>query len=146
MIAGNSYLTPSPVVVTLDIATWRPAIEPVDTERYARELEAGGVLVLPGLAFRLSDDEARFLDVRWSDGKAKNISLDGDAIKGAQGSAADLAAIARMIARFAADATAPVLGCTDFLARMHRKPPHVTSWAAGCWRTLRASRCGRPTV
>ena len=56
MIAGNSYLTPSPVVVTLDIATWRPAIEPVDTERYARELEAGGVLVLPGLAFRLSDD------------------------------------------------------------------------------------------
>jgi hypothetical protein len=139
MIAGNSYLTPSPVVVTLDIATWRPAIAPVDTERYARELEAGGVLVLPGLAFRLSDDEARFLDVRWSDGKAKNISLDGDAIKGAQGSAADLAALARMIARFAADATALVAALFPrYATHLERARtsyrPHGASGRAVSWR------------
>ena len=62
--------------------------------------------MLPHLAFGLAAGEQRFLDVRWADGKAKNISLDGVAIKGAQGSAADLAALAAMIGRFAADASA----------------------------------------
>ena len=95
-------------IVTLDIASWRPVVPPADTECYARELEAGGVLVLPRLAFELSPDEARFLDARWSDGRAKNISLEGDTIKGAAGSDADLTALMRMVARFAADATALV--------------------------------------
>lgn len=95
-------------IVTLDIASWRPVVPPADTERHARELEAGGVLVLPRLAFELAPGEARFLDVRWSDGKAKNISLEGNTIKGAVGSDTDLAALARLVARFAADATALV--------------------------------------
>jgi hypothetical protein len=34
------------------------------------------VLYFPHLAFRLADDEKRFLDARIADGKAKNISLD----------------------------------------------------------------------
>ena len=90
----------------LDLVTWRPQVAPADTERYARELESGAVLVLPRLAFELSHAERRFLDVRWSDGRAKNISLDGGAISGAQGDADDLDALAAMITRFAADASA----------------------------------------
>src|SRR5690348_7182082 len=96
-------LTP---VVALDIARWNPAVAAADTERYARELESGAVLVLPHLAFAMADGEKRFLDVRWSDGKAKNISLEGDTIKGARGDRADLDALAAMIARFATDASA----------------------------------------
>ena len=106
-------------VVTLGIAEWRPHVTSDEAEGLARELEAGGVLVLPRLAFDLADDEQRFLDVRWSDGKAKNISFDGNAIKGAQGDASDLAALTRMIARFAADATA-LLG-----AMFPRYAPHL---------------------
>jgi hypothetical protein len=107
-------------VVTLDVASWRPRVAPADVERHARALEAGGVLVLPRLAFRIEPDETRFLDVRWSDGKAKNISLDGQAIKGARGSADELAALARMVGRFAADATA-LVG-----ALFPRYAPHLT--------------------
>lgn len=106
-------------VVTLDIATWRPDVAPGDTERYARELEAGGVLVLPHLAFALVAGEERFLDVRWSDGKAKNISVEGAAIKGAQGNAADVAALAAMVGRFAADAGALIA------ALFPRYAPHL---------------------
>jgi hypothetical protein len=95
-------------VVMLDIASWRPRVAAVDVEHHARALEAGSVLVLPRLAFGIEADETRFLDVRWSDGKAKNISLEGQAIKGARGAADDLAALARMVGRFAADATALV--------------------------------------
>jgi hypothetical protein len=102
-LALTPFITP---IVTLDIADWRPVVAPRETERYARELEAGGVLVLPHRVFELAADERRFLDVRWADGKAKNISLDGVAIKGAQGSAPDLVALAAMIGRFAADASA----------------------------------------
>ena len=90
---------------TVAIASWRPVVAPAETERLARELEGGGVLALPQLPFVLTPDEARFLDPRWSDGRAKNISLDGTAIKGARGSADELAALARMVARFAADAS-----------------------------------------
>ncbi|MGA8031869.1 MAG: Kdo hydroxylase family protein, partial [Casimicrobiaceae bacterium] len=95
-------------IVTLGVEDWRPVIPAADTERYAHELEAGAVLVLPRLTFVFAPDETRFLNVRWSDGKAKNISLDGTSIRGAAGGADDLAALARMIGRFAADATALV--------------------------------------
>ena len=92
-------------VTTLDIASWRPEVAPAETERLARELEAGGVLALPRLAFAFEPDETRFLDARWSDGRAKNISLDGTSIKGARGTPADLAALARVVGRFATDAS-----------------------------------------
>lgn len=38
-------------------------------------VEAGAVLVFPQLPFVLSEAEIRFLDPRWADGRAKNISL-----------------------------------------------------------------------
>jgi hypothetical protein len=110
-------LTP---LVTLDLTTWRPQVAAAHTERYACELESGGVLVLPNLAFALSPAEQRFLDIRWSDGRAKNISVDGGTIKGARGSATDLDALAAMIARFAAEASGLIA------ALFPRYAPHLT--------------------
>lgn len=92
-------------VLTLTIDTWQPIVDDRTTEHYARDLEGGGVLVLPHLAFALREREREFLDVRWSDGKAKNISLDGDAITGARGDATELRAIAAMVSRFATQAS-----------------------------------------
>ena len=91
-------------VVSLDLARWNPLLTP-DAQRTAvGTLEGGGILILPHLPFRLDPDESRFLSPRWADGRAKNISYDGAALKGAAGSPEDLAALARMIARFAANA------------------------------------------
>jgi hypothetical protein len=95
-------------VVTLDVRDWHPSVEPADSERHAQILEEGGVLVLPQLAFELMPDERRFLDVCWSDGHAKNISLDGATLHGAAGAADDLAALAAMIDRFRRSASALV--------------------------------------
>jgi len=91
-------------IVTLDLATWRPAIAPQAQRDAARALESGAVLVLPRLGFAMKDRERRFLAPDWSDGRAKNISLDGRSLKGARGPAEDLRELADMIARFAADA------------------------------------------
>jgi hypothetical protein len=95
-------------IVSLDLASWRPALSRDAQQSAVRVVEGGGVLRLPHLAFALADDELRFLAPRWSDGRAKNISLDGSVLKGARGSAEDLAALSRMIARFAASASALV--------------------------------------
>ena len=92
-------------IVTLDIADWHPALAPDVQAGLTRQLEEGRVLALPRLAFALTEPERRFLSTAWSDGRAKNISLDGAALKGAAGSATDLAELAAMISRFAAQAT-----------------------------------------
>ena len=77
------------------------------TRGVERLIEDGAVLSFPRLAFTLSADEERFLDPRWADGKAKNISLrwsadaaDGE-MRGAAGAPDDLAALKAMIARYA---------------------------------------------
>ena len=136
---GNSYLTPVTPVVTLDIASWRPVVTPAETERYARELEAGGVLALPRLAFDMTREEMRFLDVRWSDGKAKNISVEAGAIKGAKGDASDLAALAHMVGRFATDASALVAALFPRYAPHLQRArtsyrPHPATGRAVSWR------------
>jgi hypothetical protein len=66
------------------------------------EVENGRVLQFPQLAFALREDERRFLDPRWADGKAKNISLRAGTgeLRGASGSEADRAALQAMVARF----------------------------------------------
>ena len=134
---------PSPDVVTpiltLDIDTWRPPIAASETEAYAHALEGGAVLVLPRLAFDLAPDERRFLDARWSDGKAKNISLEGNAIKGARGATADLAGLARMVARFAAQASGLVAALfpryAPYLKRARTSyRPHGAAERAVSWR------------
>lgn len=95
-------------IVALDVASWRAALSPGVQDLAIRTLEEGGVLILPQLAFPLAADEQRFLSPRWSDGRAKNISFDGGKLKGARGSSDELAALGRMVARFAADASALV--------------------------------------
>ncbi|MDA8382069.1 MAG: Kdo hydroxylase family protein [Betaproteobacteria bacterium] len=64
-------------------------------------LERGRVLFFPHLAFVLGAEEKRFLSPRWSDGKAKNISLEGEMMRGAVGQAQDLDALHAMIGRLA---------------------------------------------
>jgi hypothetical protein len=93
------------MVTTLDVASWHPEIPAERTEALALALEGGSVLVLPRLAFALELGEARFLDPKWSNGRAKNISIDGGTVKGARGSPQDLAQLAQMIGRFAACAS-----------------------------------------
>jgi len=91
-------------LVTLDLTDWRPKLPASAQHAAAQALEDGSVLVLPHVNFALSADELRFLSPNWSNGRSKNISLEGAALKGALGSATDLAALAAMIGRFAADA------------------------------------------
>ena len=66
-------------------------------------VEAGAVLRFPHLRFALMETELRFLDPRWADGKAKNISLRWPAgeMRGAAGNPAELAALKAMITRYA---------------------------------------------
>ena len=93
----------------------RPAVTPVrefpdsewtedgPTRGVEAALEDGAVLSFPRLPFVLADAERRFLDPRWADGKAKNISLrwpTGE-MRGAAGDVADLAALKTMIVRYA---------------------------------------------
>ncbi len=91
-------------VVSLDLASWKPLLTPDAQRTGVATLEGGGILTLPHLSFRLDQDEPRFLSPRWADGRAKNISFDGATVKAAAGAPEDLAALTRMIARFAANA------------------------------------------
>ncbi len=95
--------TPAPadVLRTLPDSRW----EQGPSSHAEHLLEGGHVLQLPQLPFILAPGEERFLDPTWSNGKAKNISLRGTSeLRGAQGTAADLAALQAMIRRFAAQA------------------------------------------
>ena len=89
-------------IETLDTADWAPQPGDAESGRLAAALEAGKVLFLPRLRFELQPLEKRFLDPRWSDRKAKNISYDpaSAAIKGAQGNASDLEDLRLLIERF----------------------------------------------
>ncbi|HET9644965.1 MAG TPA: Kdo hydroxylase family protein [Burkholderiaceae bacterium] len=66
------------------------------------EVEQGRVLVFPQLRFVLQPQEQRFLDAKWADGKAKNISLratDGS-LRGAVGEEADRVVLHAMLERY----------------------------------------------
>ena len=66
-------------------------------------VESGAVLAFPRLAFALDASERRFLDPRWADVKAKNVSVrwPSGELRGAVGAAEDLQALRAMIVRFA---------------------------------------------
>ncbi|MEO8310967.1 MAG: Kdo hydroxylase family protein [Caldimonas sp.] len=66
-------------------------------------VEAGQVLAFPRLAFALGEAERRFLDPRWADVKAKNVSVrwPSGELRGAVGAATDLRELRAMIVRFA---------------------------------------------
>ncbi|AOZ04884.1 Kdo hydroxylase family protein [Cupriavidus malaysiensis] len=82
---------------------WQPQVSPATAAALRRELEQGCVLYFPELKFHFEPGEERFLDSRWSDGKSKNINLraDSSAVRGAVGSAADLAAMSALVRRYA---------------------------------------------
>ena len=107
-------------VVTLDLADWRPTPSAETREAAVRALEGGAVIRLPRLNFVLTEIERRFLSPEWSDGRAKNISLDGARLKGTVGTTEDRAELAAMIARFAACAADLVT------ALFPRYAPYVT--------------------
>ncbi len=69
-------------------------------------LEDGQVLCFPHLSFNLSEQERPLLDARFADAKAKNINLRaGDTdLRGAQGSADELALLLAMVSRFRSQA------------------------------------------
>jgi 3-deoxy-D-manno-oct-2-ulosonic acid (Kdo) hydroxylase len=66
-------------------------------------VESGHVLAFPQLAFPLGDDEQRFLDPKWADATAKNVSVrwPSGELRGAAGAAPDLQALRALIVRFA---------------------------------------------
>jgi hypothetical protein len=88
-------------ILTLDIEGWRPALSASVQDSAVRALEGGGVVMLPRVSFEMTASERKFLSPGWSDGRAKNVSLDGARLKGAQGNASDLAELAAMVTRFA---------------------------------------------
>jgi hypothetical protein len=87
------------VIQELATQTWQP---PAETAGFEDALEAGKVLYLPRLAFRLEGAEQRFLSEGWADGKAKNISLRGteSELRGARGAPEDLEGLRSFLARF----------------------------------------------
>jgi len=74
-------------------------------------LEDGGVLSFPSLPFVLDEAERRFLDEKWQDGHAKNISVrwPGGALRGAAGADSELSALQAMIVRYAEQSEALAL-------------------------------------
>jgi hypothetical protein len=106
-------------LLTLDVEGWAPAVPSAVREDAVSAIEAGGVVVLPQVGFALAEQERRFLSPAWSDGRAKNVSLDGGRLKGARGDARDLAALAAMVSRFAACSASLVS------ALFPRYAPHV---------------------
>jgi len=89
-------------IVSLDLTRWQAPPDSAAQQGTIGALERGDVLLLPRLGFELAPDERRFLSPAWSDARAKNISLEAGALKGARGTAEELDGLARMIGRFAA--------------------------------------------
>ena len=105
---SSALVDPADVVRPFDDDSWG---DDAPTRSVEAVVEAGHVLAFPRLAFALSDAERRFLDPRWADPKAKNVSLRWPAgeLRGAIGSAADLDALRAMVVRFAEQSEALAL-------------------------------------
>jgi hypothetical protein len=63
-------------ILILDTEGWQPRLAPGVQDAAVRAIEGGGVIVLPHAGFELREDEKRFLSAQWSDGHAKNISVE----------------------------------------------------------------------
>jgi hypothetical protein len=93
-------------VYTTEIDTWTPSVPPDNGTALARELESGKVLYFPKLRFSFDAQEQKFLDPRWSNGRAKNISLNQDngAVKGAVGSDHEVQELSQLVNRYRSSA------------------------------------------
>jgi hypothetical protein len=114
-------------VETLDINTWRNAVDLAAQERATGALETGKVLFFPRLEFVLEAGEREFLSPRWADGKAKNISFDPvtGTLRHSTAQGRRAADLAQTLARFAHGAQALVLSlCPGYGAHLE---PGLTS-------------------
>jgi hypothetical protein len=99
-------------VVELPHTVWTPSLDAQASRPLAGELEAGKVIYLPRLAFRLEPGEDRFFSTHWLSGTHKSVSYEPlravatGGLRGAQGSLDELKALAAMIGRFRVDALA----------------------------------------
>jgi len=93
-------------IYTVELDAWTPGLPPDNGEALGRELESGRVLYFPKLRFGFEQHEEKFLDPKWSDANAKNISLakDNGSIKGAAGSADELKELGAMVNRYRSSA------------------------------------------
>jgi hypothetical protein len=125
-------------LLQLDFDTWHVAIPQELSARIAFALEKGKVLCLTNLPFSLSTQEQGFLSPAWLNGKRKNISLEGDRLRGFSGSADAESRMNAMIKRYSDQALGLVTrlfpGYKDHLklARTSFRPGAVgaskTSW------------------
>ena len=94
-------------IATFDIATWSGPFPDAIQDRAAEALESGQVLFFPRLGFPFAADEQSLLSPKFSDGKAKNISLDPttNVLKGTVAEGDDRRQLQAMMERFAQGAT-----------------------------------------
>src|SRR5262245_55354454 len=94
-------------IYTSEIDSWTPAAPRDNGAGMARELESGRVLYFPKLKFPFEKNEEKFLDPKWSNGSAKNISLakDDGTIKGAAGSPEELKDLGALVNRYRSSAS-----------------------------------------
>ncbi|MCS4295043.1 hypothetical protein M2375_003276 [Comamonas sp. BIGb0152] len=124
-------------IVSIDANDWRNT--PGRTE-WTAAVESGKVLYFPQLAFTLSEQEKALLRPDVRDPKSRNISLNVDgAIKGVAGDAATQAAVAAMVTRFRAQATALIAGLfPDYMPVVRMAPtsyrPSQVETRAQSWR------------
>ncbi len=85
---------------SMDIQNWQPNVQPTLSDQLALTLEQGKVLHLPKLRFDLEDAEQIFYSPEWLSGKRKNISLEGNEVRGASGSPELLKQMGSMIRRY----------------------------------------------
>lgn len=89
-------------IFPLKYKSWNPVLTAGEVTAASDALESGEVPHLPDLPFVLEENERKFLNDRWSNGTAKNISLEreGDVVRGAVGSESELGELAIMIGRY----------------------------------------------
>jgi hypothetical protein len=128
-------------VEELALTDWSPELVPDRTRELAGGLEQGCVLYFPRLVFELRETEKQFLDPRWANPKAKNISYDGarDDLAGAVGSPAEKGALRALLKRYRNQAVGLVGGLFPRyreslrVARTSLRPVRVEGRAAS-WR------------
>lgn len=120
-------------IQTMDIQDWQPSVDETPGRQAILALEQGKVLHLPQLGFAMQDSERIFYSPQWLSGTRKNISLEGDGLRGATGAPEMLAAMGSMIGRYAKLSGALINslfpGYTQYLnqARTSFRPSEVES-------------------
>jgi hypothetical protein len=61
-------------IPTINLTEWTASVN-LDPGSLARALEDGNVLYFPAVAFRLNEEEKRFLSPSWGDGRREKYQL-----------------------------------------------------------------------